>query len=173
MYFQKKQFLGFPLPFLQRSLEIRLIHVNNLKTSAKNGLLGQQSNTSKFTCCFGGMMRNVSILSFSRTSSLSRPFPSSTSNLPPNSRRVAFVMWTRLERVKGVAETLIFSLWLAHSSHSSQWYLCILTRHWYYIQKGSKFLMCTLINLLKQYFLLLITFCSYFERCSNFEIKAI
>ena len=35
MYFQKKQFLGLPLPFLQRSLEIRLIHVKNLKTSAK------------------------------------------------------------------------------------------------------------------------------------------
>ena len=45
-----------------------------------------------FTCCFGGMMRNVSILSLAKTSSLSRPFPSSTSNLPPNSRRVAFVM---------------------------------------------------------------------------------
>ena len=100
MYFQKKQFLGFPLPFLQRSLEIRLIHVKNLKTSAKNGLQGQQSNTSKFTCCFGGMMRNVSILSFSRTSSLSLPLPSSTSNLPPNSRRVAFVMWTRLKPEK-------------------------------------------------------------------------
>ena len=33
--------------------------------------------------------------------------------------------------------------------------------------------MCTLISLLKQYFLLLITFCTYFERCSNFEFEAI
>ena len=78
-----------------------------------------------------------------------------------------------LERVKGVAKILIFSLWLAYSSHSSQWYLCILTRDWYYIQKGSKLLMCTLISLLKQYFLLLITFCTYFERCSNFEFEAV
>ena len=52
-------------------------------------------------------------------------------------------------------------------------YLCILPRDWYYIQKDSKFLMCTLISLLKQYFLLLITFCTYFERCSNFEFEAI
>ena len=41
MYFQKKQFLGLPLSFLQRSLEIRLIHVKNLKTSVKNGLQGR------------------------------------------------------------------------------------------------------------------------------------
>ena len=33
--------------------------------------------------------------------------------------------------------------------------------------------MCTLISLLKQYFLLLITFCTYFERCSDFEYEAI
>ena len=33
--------------------------------------------------------------------------------------------------------------------------------------------MCTLKSLLKQYFLLLITFCTYFERCSNFEFEAI
>ena len=33
--------------------------------------------------------------------------------------------------------------------------------------------MCTFISLLKQYFLLLITFCTYFERCSNFEFEAI
>ena len=33
--------------------------------------------------------------------------------------------------------------------------------------------MCTLISLLKQYFLLLLTFCTYFERCSNFEFEAI
>ena len=80
-----------------------------------------------------------------------------------------------IERVKGVTKTLIFSLWLAHSSHSSLWYLCkcILPRDWYYTQKGSKLLMCTLISLLKQYFLLLITFCTYFERCSNFEFEAI
>ena len=44
---------------------------------------------------------------------------------------------------------------------------------WCYIQKGSKLLMCTLIRLLKQYFLLLMTFCTYFERCSNFEFEAI
>ena len=55
----------------------------------------------------------------------------------------------------------------------SLWYLYILPRDWYYIQKGSKFLMCTLISLLKQYFLLLITFCTYFERCSNFEFEAV
>ena len=79
----------------------------------------------------------------------------------------------RVERVKGVAKTLIFSLWLAHISHSSLWYLCILPRDWYYIQKGSKLLMCTLISLLKQHFLLLINFCIYFERCSNFEFEAV
>ena len=33
--------------------------------------------------------------------------------------------------------------------------------------------MRTLISLLKQYFLLLITFCTYFERCSNFEFEAV
>ena len=33
--------------------------------------------------------------------------------------------------------------------------------------------MCTIINLLKQYFLLLIIFCTYLERCSNFELEAI
>ena len=33
--------------------------------------------------------------------------------------------------------------------------------------------MCTFINLLKQYFLLLILFCIYLERCSNFELEAI
>ena len=33
--------------------------------------------------------------------------------------------------------------------------------------------MCTIINLLKQYFLLLIIFCNYLERCSNFELEAI
>ena len=59
----------------------------------------------------------------------------------------------RLERVKGVTKTLIFSLWLAHSSHSSLWYLCILPRDWYYIQKGSKLLMCS-IESVEQYFLL-------------------
>jgi hypothetical protein len=32
--------------------------------------------------------------------------------------------------------------------------------------------MCTFINLLKQYFLLLIIFCTYLERCSNFELEA-
>ena len=48
-----------------------------------------------------------------------------------------------------------------------------MTRDWCYIQKGSKLLMCTLISLLKQYFLLLITFCTYFERCSNFEFEAV
>ena len=42
-----------------------------------------------------------------------------------------------------------------------------------YIQKGSKVLMCTLISLLKQHFLLLINLCIYFERCSNFEFKAV
>ena len=84
-----------------------------------------------------------------------------------------FVSEQALERVKGVTKTLIFSLWLAHSSHSSLWYLCILPRDWYHIQKGSKLLMCTLISILKQYFLLLITFCTYFERCSNFEFEAV
>ena len=44
---------------------------------------------------------------------------------------------------------------------------------WCYIQKGSKLLMCTLIRLLKQYFLLLMTFCTYFERCSNFEFEVV
>ena len=29
------------------------------------------------------------------------------------------------------------------------------------------------MSLLKQYFLLLITFCAYFEKCSNFEFEAI
>ena len=48
-----------------------------------------------------------------------------------------------------------------------------MTRDWYYIQKGSKLLMCTLISLLKQHFLLLINFCIYFERCSNFEFEAV
>ena len=33
--------------------------------------------------------------------------------------------------------------------------------------------MCTLISLLKQHFLLLINFCIYFERCSNFEFEAV
>ena len=33
--------------------------------------------------------------------------------------------------------------------------------------------MCTLISLLKQYFLHIITCCTYFERCSNFEYEAI
>ena len=33
--------------------------------------------------------------------------------------------------------------------------------------------MCTFINLLKQYFLLLILFCIYLERSSNFELEAI
>ena len=33
--------------------------------------------------------------------------------------------------------------------------------------------MCTLISLLKQYFLHLITFCADFEKCSNFEFEAI
>jgi hypothetical protein len=33
--------------------------------------------------------------------------------------------------------------------------------------------MCTIISLLKQYLLLLITICTYFERCSNFEFKAV
>ena len=79
----------------------------------------------------------------------------------------------KLERVKGVAKTLKFSLGYALSSHSSQWFLCILTRDWYYIQKGSKLLICTLISLLKQHFLLLINFCIYFERCSNFEFEAV
>ena len=37
-------------------------------------------------------------------------------------------------------------------------------RDWYYIQKCSKRLMCTLKSLLKQYFLLSITFWTYFER---------
>ena len=78
-----------------------------------------------------------------------------------------------LERVKGVAKNLIFSLWIAHSSHSSWLYLCELPRDWYYIQKGSKFQMYTLISLWKQYFLLLITFCTYFERCYNFDLEAI
>ena len=40
-----------------------------------------------------------------------------------------------LERVKGVTKTLIFSIWLAHSSHSSEWHLCILPRYWYYIHE--------------------------------------
>ena len=56
-----------------------------------------------------------------------------------------------------MAKTLIFSLWLAHSSHSSD----------------KKLLMCTLISPLKQHFLPLITFCTYFERCSNFEFEAV
>ena len=46
-------------------------------------------------------------------------------------------------------------------------------RDWYFIQIGSKLLMCTLISLLKQYFLLLMTFFIYFERCNNFEVEAI
>ena len=33
--------------------------------------------------------------------------------------------------------------------------------------------MCTLIGLLKHHFLLLINFCIYFQRCSNFEIDAV
>ena len=33
--------------------------------------------------------------------------------------------------------------------------------------------MCTMINLLKQYFLLLIIFYIYLEICSNFELEAI
>ena len=32
--------------------------------------------------------------------------------------------------------------------------------------------MCTIINLLKQCFLLLIILCTYLERCSNFELEA-
>ena len=32
--------------------------------------------------------------------------------------------------------------------------------------------MRTTINLSKQYFLLLIIFCTYLERCSNFELEA-
>ena len=44
---------------------------------------------------------------------------------------------------------------------------------WYHIQKASKLLMCTLISLLKQHFLLLTTFCTYFEICSNFELEAV
>ena len=100
-----------------------------------------------------------------------------------NNIHITFYFWPRLarkevnapliERVKGVAKTLIFSLWLAHSSHSSLWYLCILPRDWYYIQKGSKLLMCTSISLLKQHFLLLIKFCIYLERCRKFKFEAV
>ena len=45
-------------------------------------------------------------------------------------------------------------------------------KYWYFIPKDSKFLMCTIINLLKQCFLLLIILCTYLERCSNFELEA-
>ena len=33
--------------------------------------------------------------------------------------------------------------------------------------------MLGIISLLEQFFMLLITFCTYFERCSNFEFEAI
>ena len=71
-----------------------------------------------------------------------------------------------------MTKTMIFTPWLADTSHSSLWHLCILPRYWCYIPTGSKLLKCTIINLLKQYFLLLIIFCTDLERCSNFELEA-
>ena len=38
--------------------------------------------------------------------------------------------------------------------------------------KRLKTFKCTIINLLQQYFLLLIIFCTDLERCSNFELEA-
>ena len=46
---------------------------------------------------WGAIIKNVSTLCFARTSSLSPPFPSSTSNLFPSSFKVALVIWTRLK----------------------------------------------------------------------------
>ena len=42
------------------------------------------------------------------------------------------------ERVKGVTTTLKISLWLAISSHISEWSLIILPLDWYYLKKDSK-----------------------------------
>ena len=50
--------------------------------------------------------------------------------------------------------------------------LCILPRDWHYVKKDSK--MCSTKNLLEQYFLLLINFCTlHLERCSKFKFEAI
>ena len=40
---------------------------------------------------------------------------------------------------------------------------------WNTLYKGPKLLMCRIISLLEQYFLLLITFCTYFFKCINFK----
>ena len=55
---------------------------------------------------------------------------------------------------------------LAHIPNKSWWYLCIQAENWYYRPKYCKFIMLGVVSLLKQSFLLLIAFCTYFVTCT-------